>query len=374
MKKTLTRVEIKDADQGLIEAVFCTLGVVDKDGDVIVKGAFDEGAAVVISAYGHMSWEGELPVGYGTIHEIGDEAVLKGQFFLNTDHGRNTWETVKELSKLQLQEWSYSLHDVKASSGTVDGRKVRIIEKNTVKEVSPVLRGAGVATRTVDVKANLRGDTPQDLAQLATVTGAGLALGQLADYAKAGNIRLASLAAVPSTKQLASSIRRLLVDAASKRWPDPDTYVWVHDYDLDEGYVVYSVDAWDDTEERYCVCLTQVDIVARTDTSIELGETETEVHPTTVFLPKSAKFSEHTAVALRAVKGLTEMAVQRLALRAEQGKSVDQQVAAHEQLLTALEPLKAAIDALPTSQSIDDELEREYARFVSLSTKEHTQS
>lgn len=347
MKKTFTgRVQIKDADQGLIEAVFSTLsdadevrkgvGSVDKDGDVTIKGAFEEGAPVVISAYGHKSWEGELPVGKGTIHEIDGEAVLKGRFFLNTTPGRDTFETVKELE--ELQEWSYSLHDVKASSATIDGRKVRVIERVAVKEVSPVLRGAGVDTRTIGVKT-----------------------GQAAERAA-------------QTKQLASSVRRLLVEAAAKRWPDPDTYAWVHDYDLDEGFVVYSVDAWDDVEERYVVCLMQIDIVSRTDTSIELGDTETEVHPTTVFLPKSAKFSEHTDVALRAVKGLAEMAVQRLALRAEQGKSVDQQVAAHEQLVAALEPLKAAIDALPTSQSIDDDLEREYARFVSLSTKEHTLS
>jgi hypothetical protein len=345
MKKKFTgRVQIKDADQGLIEAVFSTLsdaddvrkgvGIVDKDGDVTIKGAFEEGAPVVISAYGHKSWEGELPVGKGTIHEVDGEAVLKGRFFLNTTPGRDTFETVKELD--ELQEWSYSLHDVKASSATIDGRKVRVIERVAVKEVSPVLRGAGVDTRTVDVKTDRSHRT--------------------------------------ETKQLASSVRRLLVDAAAARWTDRDTYVWVHDYDLDEGYVVYSVDSWDDVEERYCVCLMQVDIVSRTDTSIELGESETEVHPTTVFLPKSAKFSEHTDVALRAVKGLSEMAVQRLALRAEQGKSIDQQVDAHEQLVAALAPLKAAIDALPNSQSIDDELEREYARFVSLSTKEHTQS
>lgn len=359
MKKTFTgRVQIKDAAQGLIEAVFSTLsdadevrkgvGSVDKDGDVTIKGAFEEGAPVVISAYGHKSWEGELPVGKGTIHEVDGEAVLKGRFFLNTTPGRDTFETVKELE--ELQEWSYSLHDVKASSATIDGRKVRVIERVAVKEVSPVLRGAGVDTRTIGVKTNLSGDTLQDLGQLA------------------------KLVKINATKQLASSVRRLLVEAAAKRWPDPDTYAWVHDYDLDEGFVVYSVDAWDDVEERYVVCLMQIDIVSRTDTSIELGDTETEVHPTTVFLPKSAKFSEHTDVALRAVKELTEMAVQRLALRAEQGKSVDQQVAAHEQLVAALEPFKAALDALPTSQSIDDDLEREYARFVSLSTKEHTQS
>lgn len=154
MRKALSGFEVKDADEGVVEAVFSTFDVVDSDGDITRKGAFDDGAPVLISAYGHTSWQGALPVGKGTIHERGDHAVMSGQFWLDTTQGKDTFAAVKRAE--DLQEWSYSLHDVKWSMEEVDGRKVRILEKIRVKEVSPVLMGAGVNTRTLDVKSGMR--------------------------------------------------------------------------------------------------------------------------------------------------------------------------------------------------------------------------
>lgn len=153
-RKTLHSVEIKDADKGQVTAVFSTLGVKDSDGDVTLKGAFTDGAPVVISAYGHKSWEGELPLGHGTIRETKNEAVLEGQFLMNTAHGRDAFETVKALSDAGLQEWSYSLENIKAHRGKHDGEDVRFIDAVEVKEVSPVLRGAGVNTRTLVAKSD----------------------------------------------------------------------------------------------------------------------------------------------------------------------------------------------------------------------------
>lgn len=144
--KTFTDVEIKSADLGQIEAVFATFDVIDLDGDVTRKGAFTDGAPVVISAYGHTSWDGALPIGKGTIHEVGDKAVMRGEFFLDTTHGRDAWNTIKNLTG--VQEWSYSLHDVVGEPGVVDGKSVRILKSIAVKEVSPVLRGAAGAGRT----------------------------------------------------------------------------------------------------------------------------------------------------------------------------------------------------------------------------------
>ena len=67
--KSLGRFEVKDADKGQVAAVFSTFDVVDLDGDVTKSGAFEDGAEVVISAYGHQSWQGMLPVGKGTIRQ-----------------------------------------------------------------------------------------------------------------------------------------------------------------------------------------------------------------------------------------------------------------------------------------------------------------
>ena len=51
--KTLRGFEIKSEAEGTVTAVFATLGVKDSDGDVTVDGAFEDGAEVIISSYGH---------------------------------------------------------------------------------------------------------------------------------------------------------------------------------------------------------------------------------------------------------------------------------------------------------------------------------
>jgi len=149
-KKSLARVEIKDETKGEVEAVFATLGVKDHDNDVTRAGAFEEGAQCVISAYGHKSWEGALPVGMGTIHEVGNTVVMKGHFFMDTTHGRDTFNTVKALGS--KGEWSYGFNVDDSEDGDHEGKSVRFLKKMTVHEVSPVLRGAGIGTHTTSAK------------------------------------------------------------------------------------------------------------------------------------------------------------------------------------------------------------------------------
>ncbi|PAZ15674.1 hypothetical protein CLM62_12825 [Streptomyces sp. SA15] len=150
--KTLRGVEIKDESKGEVTAVFATLGVRDHDGDFTRDGAFTDGAPVRISAYGHKSWDGLLPVGKGVIRIKGKKAILEGQFFMNTTHGRDTFETVRELSEAGLQEWSYGFDINEFSFGEEKGQQVRYLDRVTVHEVSPVLLGAGIGTRTLSAK------------------------------------------------------------------------------------------------------------------------------------------------------------------------------------------------------------------------------
>lgn len=152
-KRLSGRVEVKDADKGTVDVVFATLGVKDHDGDVTPTGAFEDGAPVVISAYGHKSWDGKLPVGTGDIRELKNEAVMEGQFLLETKAGADTFVTVKALAKKGLGEWSYGYDAVKYSFGEHEGERVRFLEQLKVHEVSPVLLGAGINTRTLAAKA-----------------------------------------------------------------------------------------------------------------------------------------------------------------------------------------------------------------------------
>jgi Caudovirus prohead serine protease len=149
--KSLSRVEIKSADKGKVSAVFATFNVIDKDGDVTLPDAFEDGAEVVISSYQHTSWQGALPVGKGRIRTTAKEAILDGQFFMDTTAGRDTFEVVKQLGA--RQEWSYGFDTVEGDWGEFDGKEVHFLKKIKTHEVSPVLVGAGVNTRTLETKA-----------------------------------------------------------------------------------------------------------------------------------------------------------------------------------------------------------------------------
>lgn len=171
-------VSIKDADKGQVEAVFATFNVKDKDGEVTLPGAFENGAAVVISAYGHGSWRGLMPVGRGIIKTTETQAILQGQFFLDTAAGLETFKTIKGVA--ELQEWSYAFEVLETGELTEPMRQAgvwRVLKKVRVFEVSPVLRGAGIDTETLDVK----NEKPAD-GSVQEVKGATDA--QLSDYRK----------------------------------------------------------------------------------------------------------------------------------------------------------------------------------------------
>lgn len=163
-RKSLTSVHVKDADKGQVSAVIATLNARDHDGDVILPGAFESGQKVRISAFNHASWGPSLPVGKGTIREEGNEARFDGQFFLNTETGRETFETVKGLD--DLGEWSFGFDIIESDRGEFEGEEVRYLRKLDTHEVSPVLLGAGINTRTLAVKGlDL---TPEQLADAIT--------------------------------------------------------------------------------------------------------------------------------------------------------------------------------------------------------------
>ncbi len=153
MERKQLRVEIKDAEKGIVQAAFAKLEAKDYDDDWTLSGAFGE-QKVRVSAYGHGSWMGELPIGRGTIREENGEAVADLQFFVSTQHGREHFEVIKEMG--DLQEWSYGFDVLETGELTEELREKgvrRVLKKLKVHEVSPVLLGAGIGTRTLAVKA-----------------------------------------------------------------------------------------------------------------------------------------------------------------------------------------------------------------------------
>jgi hypothetical protein len=149
-RKAFTPIEVKLDETGSIELAFSRLNVIDADGDVTLTGAIPA-KDVPMSAYGHTSWDGALPIGKGSISEQGGLGVFKGRFFLETTHGRDAYETVKGLGA--LAEYSYGYNVIDGGPGTFDGKRVRELRKLDVFEVSPVLKGAGVGTATLAIKS-----------------------------------------------------------------------------------------------------------------------------------------------------------------------------------------------------------------------------
>ncbi len=164
-RKTIDGFEIKDAARGEVVAVVSTMNVVDRDGDVVLKGAIVDGAVVKLSAYGHdVITEGKPPVGRGVISIKGDQAIMNGRYFMSTERGRDAFNTVKEMGA--DSEWSIGFaRDVKTSPVTGDWKAKgarRLISEMQLFESSPVFMGSNAQTGTVSAKgATIESDPPK---------------------------------------------------------------------------------------------------------------------------------------------------------------------------------------------------------------------
>ena len=146
-------------EEGSFLVQFATFDVVDLDGDLTRPGAFPEGKEILVSAYQHGSWVGALPVGKAAVHTEKDAAIADGRFNLKMTSGRDTYEAVKFTGA--MQEWSYGFvaleigdeKELDTWATAHDGaRPGRIIKKVDIFEISPVLKGAGIGTTTLDIK------------------------------------------------------------------------------------------------------------------------------------------------------------------------------------------------------------------------------
>jgi hypothetical protein len=154
--KSFGALEIKDVEQGEVCAIVCTLGIVDKDGDVLLPGSFPPSASVKMSGYGHdVIVDGSPPVGKGTIKVEGDKAIFTGKFFMSSDRAREAFNIVKELGA--DGDWSFGFpRNVKTEKMTDEWKSKgakRLISAIMPIEASPVFEGAGHGTGTLYTKA-----------------------------------------------------------------------------------------------------------------------------------------------------------------------------------------------------------------------------
>lgn len=150
-RKNILAELLEAADEsGSFEAIIATFGVADSDGDVIEKGAFGDATVAVLPAHD----SGSVPLGKAKIEERDDHAVAVGQFNMNVAAAREWHAAIKfDLTNPPaIQEWSWGFFPAEWRVGEHNGEQVRFLSKVDTMEVSPVLRGASVGTRTLSAK------------------------------------------------------------------------------------------------------------------------------------------------------------------------------------------------------------------------------
>jgi HK97 family phage prohead protease len=140
--------------EGTLQAVFSTFDVVDKDRDVVVAGALEDGQPAPL-VWSH-DWT--RPVGKGVVRTTPRQAEFHGRFFVETAAGLDAYRTVKAMGDLQEYSWGFEV--LAAEPGTLGGEPVRFIKRARLFEVSPVLIGAGVGTGTLSLKGGRRRAVP----------------------------------------------------------------------------------------------------------------------------------------------------------------------------------------------------------------------
>ena len=351
--KQFRRVEVKAGDRGQVEAVFATLNVVDLDGDVTLPGAFPSGKEVPISAYNHTSWSGAMPVGKGTIRETGTEAILTGQFFMDTTAGRDTFNVVKHMGA--KGQWSYGYDVLDAAPGVVDGADVQLLKSLDVHEVSPVLLGAGINTRTIDAKSAGAGSHKEGLIVPAFRA---IKAHETPTVTKAWDVR-AAVDAVPDGAGV-SDLRTVfaLVDG------DPEaksSYGFAHHHGVGGAAnlraCVLGVARLNDPKGK---ALGDEDRKAVYEHLVShLRDADYEPLPDLRTGAEGLKLHDELAVALAGVADARESASRVVALRAEKGKYLSRvNVELLDWLNDELRELRSQIDT-PA-----DDLAREYVRFV----------
>ena len=161
--------KVLDAKAGVVEAYVNTMGVVDSDGDIIAKEAFNNSLGSlpipVLASHDQSEVVGKVLSAQsvadsddGEIHRL--HATM--QMNMETQAGR---EAVSNVSGDYVREWSvgFNMRPSGSKIETLDGNPVRIISDLDWVEASTVIRGASPQTQTISAKSQ-EDDSPTEVA------------------------------------------------------------------------------------------------------------------------------------------------------------------------------------------------------------------
>ena len=147
--------ELKAETEGKVSAVFSVFNSLDSDGDIVlpgsIKSGFKSGSVPMVWAH---KWD--MPIGKGSINSDGEKATFEGEFFMDTESGKEAYKIVKNMADMQQWSFGYRVNDAERGKiGEGDEEKdARFLKDLTVFEVSPVLVGANQDTYTMAIKSN----------------------------------------------------------------------------------------------------------------------------------------------------------------------------------------------------------------------------
>ena len=147
--------ELKSDAEGKVSAVFSVFNSLDSDGDIVlpgsIKSGFKSGSVPMVWAH---KWD--MPIGKGSIDSDGEKATFSGEFFMDTESGKEAYKIVKNMADMQQWSFGYRVNDAERGKiGEGDEEKdARFLKDLTVFEVSPVLVGANQDTYTMAIKSN----------------------------------------------------------------------------------------------------------------------------------------------------------------------------------------------------------------------------
>jgi len=154
MEQKLFKLKKMDGSKGEGTAIIAELNTIDHDGDITIEGAFGEQHVNLLGAHEFHSPR----LGKAVLKEEGNFAVADFKFNLDDDAVRaKEWYSALKFdldNGEPLQEWSYGYDVIDSEEGIVDGKKVRYLKSLKVHEVSPVIRGAGIGTGTLELKSS----------------------------------------------------------------------------------------------------------------------------------------------------------------------------------------------------------------------------
>ena len=171
IRKVGLSLTLKEGTEGVGTAIIATTNTgPDSDGDVYGPDVLGgKQSTLILPAHDGSN----VPLGKSTVYQTETDIRADLVFNMDIEDGRKWASALKfDLENGEPKnEWSYGFRILESSEETRDGERVNILEKLDIFEVSPVVRGAGNNTRTVDIKTDQPKPVDKDSNAVAIMLG-----------------------------------------------------------------------------------------------------------------------------------------------------------------------------------------------------------